>query len=331
MGSKIEWTDETDNIIRVAGGGYWCRRISPGCENCYAAKLNQNPFFGGNGLDYRGWAPAMVLRQELVDGWAKKRAPKRHFVASMTDVFGEWVPKWMVHQFLDGMLAAPKQTFQVLTKRPGVANNRIAEYCLQRGLAELPGNIWIGTSVEDQKRAEERIPQLLEVPTKVRFLSCEPLLGPLDFDRLPFGLAGIHWVIVGGESGPGARPMHPDWARSLRDQCQTAGVPFFFKQWGNWKPICEMPDGEVDRLYVPNRRAKDGEDQEVLTSVYGRRCTVEATAIGYGGVTGMDAFWVDRCGNDGHSGMQVFNVGKKRAGRLLDGREWNEMPEVLAQ
>lgn len=145
------------------------------------------------------------------------------------------------------------------------------------------------------------------------------------------GELGVDWVIVGGESGPSARPMHPDWAGSLRDQCTAAGVAFHFKQWGEWKPFCEMSEEENRSLYRSNRKAKDGEDQDALDEVLGRTCTVENSAIGYGGSVGLDkAFWIDRYGNQGHSGMQVFKVGKKAAGRTLDGRTWDEFPIVGA-
>src|SRR5262245_62535311 len=118
--TSIEWTDITDNIIVVEGGGWWCRRISPGCDHCYAEALNQNTFFGGNKLPYRGTAPSLKLRTEIIDGWARLRKPKKHFVSSMTDIFGEWVSREMIFAFLDGMRAAPLQTFQLLTKRPAV-------------------------------------------------------------------------------------------------------------------------------------------------------------------------------------------------------------------
>src|SRR5262245_55416460 len=116
--TNIEWTDVTDNIIVAEGGGWWCRRISPGCDHCYAEEINQNPFFGGNKLPYRGASPALKLREEIIGGWARQKKSKKHFVASMTDIFGEWVPREMVFKFLDGMLRAPRQTFQLLTKRP---------------------------------------------------------------------------------------------------------------------------------------------------------------------------------------------------------------------
>lgn len=237
MSTNIQWTDETDNIIVVKGGGWWCRMISPGCANCYAANINQNPFYGGNKLTYRGNAPEMELRTDVINGWAKQRKPKKHFVASMTDVFGDWVTQGMADAFLSGMLNAPLQKFQVLTKRPDVARDRIEKWLLVQRLGRLPENIWIGTSVEDQQRADERIPHLLNIPAKVRFLSVEPMLGPIDFDLAERNHKGeLHWAIFGGESGTGARPCNVDWIRDGVRQCREAGVAPFVKQLGA-KPV----------------------------------------------------------------------------------------------
>jgi protein gp37 len=256
--TAIQWTDVTDNIIVVEGGGWWCRMISPGCMNCYAAKLNQSAFFGGNKRAYKGEAPTMVLRPEICDGWAKQTKPKRHFVASMTDVFGEWVTQNQVDYFLYSMLQAPKQTFQVLTKRPDVAKHCIDIWLDGAGLVKLPPNVWLGVSVEDQKRADERIPVLLSIPAKVRFLSVEPMLGAVHLDnwfwQLPEpicpscprdadcgcgfqtakqnGRPSIDWVIVGGESGARARPCDVQWVTNIVYDCRVAGCPVFVKQLG---------------------------------------------------------------------------------------------------
>lgn len=181
-------------------------------------------------------------------------------------------------------------------------------------------NLWVGTSVENAEQ-KHRIDELRAVPAAVRFLSCEPLLGDLG----SVDLTGIHWVIAGGESGAKARPMHPDWVWSLRDQCKAAGVPFFFKQWGEWKPICEMAGGEHDALYVPRKKARKGEEwrQDDLNAAYGKRCMVELCCLGFKGETDQrHAFRVV----DGHSGMTFFRVGKKAAGHLLDGVEHHAFP-----
>ena len=313
MATSIEWTDVTDNIIVVKGGGWWCRMISPGCLNCYAARLNQSPFFGGNKLRYTGETPELELRRDVIAGWARQRVPKKHFVASMTDVFGEWVEREWVFAFLDGMAAAPLQTFQVLTKRPAVAAREIAAWLESRGRTTLPDNIWMGTSVEDQQRANERIPLLLSIPAAVRFLSCEPLLGPLNLvahveQRGPHykTLTGtewlgpdeprIHWVIAGGESGPGARPMHPDWARSVRDQCQIADVRFLFKQWGEW---AASGPHNVQAIIGPS-----------------------------GIVLAENQRLIENAPKPGRT--LVTRVGKKAAGRLLDARTHDEFPTLTA-
>lgn len=198
--------------------------------------------------------------------WATQRKPKKHFVASMTDAFGEFVPDEWVFEILDAMLAAPLQTFQVLTKRAERAYFVIREWLKVRELTELPANIWIGASIENEIWANDRIPYLAEIPAKIRFLSCEPLIGPIDLSPpgtltnpspewiekhryylktdldgtryLPSSLGGIpietyiHWVIIGGESGPNARPMSLDWARKIDFQCKQAGTPVFWKQLG---------------------------------------------------------------------------------------------------
>lgn len=309
MSTTIEWTDVTDNIIAVEGGGWWCRKISPGCANCYAAKLNQNSFYGGNKLAYSGPVPKLILRSELIDSWQRQRISKKHFVASMTDVFGDWVSQEWVNRMLVGMLLAPKQIFQILTKRPDVAFDRITDFLQLAGADKLPDNIWIGTSVENQECADKRIPELLKIPSKIRFLSCEPLLGPVDISDFlwksgcdphcgdqcsqdadcPLEPREGHWVIAGGESGSHARPMQPDWARGLRDQCQGAKVPFLFKQWGDHAPHFNVGMGVV-------------------------RATPEARA------SILSGEWL------GSTDEVMVRTPKKSAGRLLDGREWNEFP-----
>lgn len=204
-----------------------------------------------------------------------------------------------------------------------------AGVCPPRAGWPLP-NVWLGVSVEHQAAADQRIPLLLQTPAAVWFLSCEPLLGSVDLrpggwippigggPRVnllrPWETPGpaIDWVIAGGESGPGARPMHPDWARSLRDQCQAAGVPFFFKQWGEWEPVCPVSD--EDAVDTPD--AWDGRDLIGLehSGIVAQRIPARGTASGH--QPAPDAWWMGR-------------VGKKAAGRQLDGRTWDEMPAVV--
>lgn len=241
--TAIQWTDVTDNIITVEGGGWWCRKISEGCANCYAAKLNQSDFFGGNKLPYTGRPPALVLRTDIIDSWKRQRKPKKHFVCSMTDIFGEWIDQEMANTFLDGM-CVQGHVFQLLTKRPDIMRDRVNGWLKSRGHHSPPKSIWFGVSVENQKRADERIPILLQVPAAVRFLSVEPMLEPINlglFGTLPktthpsYTLTHqlLHWVIVGGESGHKARPCGIGWVRSIVDQCKDAEVPVFVKQLGS--------------------------------------------------------------------------------------------------
>jgi len=177
--------------------------------------------------------------------------------------------------------ATPNLIWLLLTKRP---ENIISMVPANWNMHQYPENLCLMTSCEDQKRANERIPVLLDVPAEYHGLSCEPLLGPIDLKEAFFSACYIDWVIVGGESGPGARPMHPEWARDLRDQCVGADIPFFLKQWGNWVHA-------GDNRFAPDE---------------GR---VE---------------WFDMGDDDG--AIRMRNVGKKKAGRLLDGRFWNEHP-----
>lgn len=225
-GSSIEWTHATWNPVTG------CTRVSAGCDHCYAVakthrlgsiKATAEKYDGLTVLNKRGQRHFNGIirchddRLNIPRSWRK---PRLIFVNSMSDLFHREVPLEFIQRVFRVMNDCPQHTFQILTKRPEIA----AAYAPQ--LTWSP-NIWMGTSVENML-ALHRVRELVKIRAHVRFLSLEPLLGPLP--RLP--LRGIHWVIVGGESGPGARPMHPDWVRLLRDQCQKAGVPFFFKQWG---------------------------------------------------------------------------------------------------
>ena len=267
-GTKIAWTEATWNPIRArrrdgqpnkAGGGWACQRVSPGCVHCYAAGINKRL---GTGLDYdaRGIAGSDIyLDERILAEPLHWRRPRRVFVCSMTDVFAEWVPDEWLDRVFAVMALSKAHTFQLLTKRPkrmreylSTARERIAAvirdgkmtknqlYALDMaGSVEgLPGtvhglwwplpNVWLGVSAEDQERADQRIPELLATPAAVRWLSCEPLLEPVE----P-ALDGIAWVVVGGESGSGARACNEDWIRSIVQQCQSARVPAFVKQMGS--------------------------------------------------------------------------------------------------
>lgn len=247
--TKIEWTDATWNPIRG------CSPVSEGCRNCYAARMahrfSQNladPYFGlvdrrGGRAVFNGNIKVVPSAMEQPLRW---RRPRRIFVNSMSDLFHENVNDGIIHAVFSIMARARHHTFQVLTKRP----ERMLELLtlwknigltLREGYGACLPNVWLGVSVENQKAADERIPLLLQCPAAVRFLSCEPLLGPVNLRvheslmalRARGKAVAVDWVIAGGESGPGSRPMHPAWVRSLRDQCAESGVPFLFKQWGD--------------------------------------------------------------------------------------------------
>jgi protein gp37 len=213
--SRIEWTEQTWNPVTG------CTNVSPGCKHCYARIFAERL----KAMGVRGYENgfAVTLQHDRLGEPLKRLRPTVYFVNSMSDLFHEQVPFGFVRKILSVVQRTPQHRYQILTKRP----ERMARYFAKR---EVPHNAWLGVSVENRKHGLPRIEALRKVKAKVRFLSVEPLLESLgDID-----LAGIDWVIVGGESGPGARPMEPEWARTVRDQCTRAGVPFFFKQWGAW-------------------------------------------------------------------------------------------------
>ena len=258
-GSKIEWTDATWNVV------IGCDKVSPGCDHCYAIRTahrmqaNPNPkiaaAYAGTEADgeWTGQVNLVEDRLTLPLSWTR---PRRIFVNAQSDLFHKDVPDEFIARVWAVMALAPQHTFQILTKRHGRMRSLLnSEHFKDLVAVEMAGplnphprealdlhwprrNVWLGVSVEDQQRADLRIPALLDTPAAVRWLSCEPLLGPVSLfanSRIDTGTL-VDWVVVGGESGPGSRPMHPDWARSLRDQCQVAGVPFLFKQWGSHRP-----------------------------------------------------------------------------------------------
>lgn len=346
-GSKIEWTDATWNPIRG------CSRVSEGCRHCYAEMIAAR--FSGPGQPYEGLAKRLggearwtnevrLIPEHLGDPlrWGKSR---RIFVNSMSDLFHEEIPDEWIDLIFAVMALAPQHTFQVLTKRPermrkyvtrlvddetGNAIEEIADAAVkvtgspcaahvEDVTLPLP-NVWLGVSAEDQTTADERIPHLLATPAAIRFVSAEPLLGPIQFHSIPasdqkpsayydltyFGGPGLFdpqrrrladarldWIIVGGESGPHARPMHPDWARSIRDQCAAAGVAYFFKQWGGFEPVGYW--GNLD-----DRLQLDAVIAQINPSY---PCRDPANYV-------------------------MRRVGKTASGRLLDGVEHNGFPEL---
>ncbi len=211
--SAIEWTDATWNPVTG------CTKVSPGCAHCYAEAImlrfrKSGPFLPGS--------DSVTIHHERLGVPARWKSPRRIFVNSMSDLFHEKVPLAFIKQVFGVMADAPRHQFQILTKR----EKRL------RSIADSldwPPNVWMGVSVENQHWAEQRIPALLDVPAEIRFLSVEPLLRSVDLRQF---LAGLDWVIVGGESGRRARPMRAEWVRRIREDCADKGVPFFFKQWG---------------------------------------------------------------------------------------------------
>lgn len=210
--SSIEWTEATWNPVTG------CTKVSPGCKHCYAERMAARLQAMGQPRYRDGFA--LTLHEDLLELPLRWRKPRVIFVNSMSDLFHADVPAEFVARVFATMRAASWHTFQVLTKRA----DRLRELA---PALPWPPNVWIGASVESARYAH-RVADLVQVPAQVRFLSVEPLLGPIP--NLP--LDGVHWVIVGGESGPGARPMDPAWVRELRDACLARDVPFFFKQWG---------------------------------------------------------------------------------------------------
>jgi protein gp37 len=218
--TAIEWTDATWNPVTG------CTKISAGCDHCYAERFAER-FRGTRGHPFENGFD-LTLRPERLDQPLRWRAPRMIFVNSMSDLFHKDVPKEFIARVCDTMERAHWHTFQVLTKRSSL----MRDFLRQRyGASRGPRHMWFGVSVEDGGR-KSRIRHLQETPAGVRFLSIEPLIGPVG----KLDLTGIDWVIAGGESGPGARPMMLDWAREVRDQCRENGVAFFFKQWGGLRP-----------------------------------------------------------------------------------------------
>ena len=247
--SSIEWTDATWNPVTG------CTKVSPGCKNCYAQRMAKRLHAMGQER-YRNEF-GVTLQPDLIHQPTQWKTSKRIFVNSMSDLFHDSVPTSFIKQIFEEMQLAHWHIFQVLTKRP----ERLRQ--VAEGLP-WPNNIWMGVSVESSDYIS-RIRHLLSIPAAVRFLSIEPLIGPLS--RYP--LKGIDWVIVGGESGPHCREMNPEWVRSIRDRCTSQNVPFFFKQWGGVrkKSTGRILDGRTwDDMPTPKLRRAFGRAEMVQSS-----------------------------------------------------------------
>ena len=292
MPTKIEWATESWNPITG------CSPVSEGCENCYARRMAQRlrGRFGYPTADpFR-----IIFHSSKLEQPTRWKNPRRIFVSSMGDLFHKDVYIEQIQEIIHQAWMNPKHLFLILTKRPRRMGLYFRWNEFQNGWTPKSlSNLWLGVSAENQQRADERIPILLQIPAARRFVSIEPMLGPVDIRKIgplpksfdwEIAKGGLDWVICGGESGPGARPMHPDWPRSIRDQCQAAEVPFFFKQWGEWQPYSKRLGGGI--FLKPD-----------------------------GIKTCQGDYW------DGRAAA-MNRVGKKSAGRLLDGREWNERPEA---
>ena len=330
--SKIEWTDHTFNPWEG------CQKVGPGCDHCYAENRNAR-FAGGQAIN---WGPGAPRRRTSVSNWnlplrwnaqaeafqAQHGRRQRVFCASLADVFDNAVSREWRDDLAALILDTADLDWLLLTKRIGNAGAMLGEMFLDGP----PANVWLGATVVNQAEADRDLLKLLRIPASVRFLSMEPLLGPVSFEGLfanPSNIADgtnaleeLDWVIVGGESGPGARPMHPDWALSLRDQCEAVGTAFMFKQWGEWRPISQMSEGEDRALWRSRVIAKPHEDQSNLDDIYGRVCTTESTVIHLDG--SVHHFLEPNAFPLG--AMTMYRVGKKAAGRQLDGRTWDETP-----
>ena len=314
MGStSIEWATHSWNP-----GVYGCEEVSPACANCYAAKMAHRLVAMGNypdgittkrasGVHWSGEVKVHRAYDERLDQWRDevlthdlpKRGPARVFTTSMGDLFHKAVPLDFLVKVFAEIERRPWADFLVLTKRP----ERFAEFS---ETYRLPNNVWAGTTVENQKYADERVPHLLRIRgAAVRFLSVEPMLGPIDLLYAAFNgadsfgsMAGIDWVIAGGESGSKARPSSPAWFRDLRDQCVRAKVAFFFKQWGQW--------GLVDRG------------------------TKGSIWLGPDGTTVTPALPDPPFGRDlPHEWALMAKIGRAESGRMLDGRTWDELPALV--
>lgn len=333
MGDKsaIEWTDATWNPVTG------CTKVSQGCKNCYAERVFPRAY----GRDVIDTAQGEILRHrkftdvqthpDRLDQPLRWKKPRRIFVNSMSDLFHESVPFNFIDRVFDTMRSADHHTYQILTKRP----ERMQQYVNALGGTVNWKFIHLGVSCEDQETADERIPLLLQTPAAVRFISAEPLLGEIDLTHVGYphpmlqyhcpkcdarirdlkcpvcgsegyGVDAIDWVIVGGESGPNARPMHPDWARSLRDQCQAAGVAFFFKQWGGWTP----------KMFYAEPGKGSNYDWGVLDNL-GNWFTNTTPWNGKEGEHSVSSEYT------------MLRVGKKKAGAELDGKEWKEFPTTV--
>ena len=314
MPTKIEYVDESINPIRTKEGGWHCVKTSPGCLNCYAEKINKR--FGDGGSYIKGDIE-LVLNEKALEKPLKWKKPKRIFVQDMSDLFLDSVPYEYQYKTFKMVLRYPQHTFIMLTKHPENMEHHF------KPLDFLPPNLWLGVTCENQEQADKRIPILLQIPAAIRFVSVEPMLGAVDLrlnerwctygdgeyhDDCETKADHLHLVICGGESGPKARPMHPDWARKVRDDCVGAGVSFFFKQWGEYITPSQFP--LFDRKPLKIKQCKNWGVLDINGNYF-----KETTP--WNGKTGKDSETKE---------YVIYKVGKKAAGRELDGKIYNQLP-----
>ncbi len=298
--TKIEWATHTLNL--------WigCEAISPACDHCYAAAYAKRV---GRDFSQRTrtlsttWSKALKYQAQAAAFFLEHGHRQRIFVNSLSDFFDNEAPQQWRQDFFELARLTPDLDYLLLTKRIGNAPRMLPE-----DWGNGYPNVWIGATVPNQPEADRDIPKLLRVRAAIRFLSVEPMLGPLSFVGRWVNhpnpalhenwLEALDWVIAGGESGPEARPTHPEWIRQLRDQCIAIGTPFLMKQWGEWMPVSQMSDGEQDRDEVRRRST-------TVLQLDG----VEEFAFPPGAMT-------------------LYRMGKAYSGRKLDGRTWDEFPKV---
>lgn len=290
--SKIEWTNETWNPVTG------CTKYSEGCQNCYAERMTKRLAAMGQEKYKNGFNRVVFHQEELNRDFGGKS--KMIFVNSMSDTFHADISKFRIGRILEYCSFNKQHIFQILTKRAA----RIREF-------SYPPNVWLGVTVE-KENYKNRIGFLRHTDAKVKFLSCEPLLG--DLGKLD--LTGIDWVIVGGESGTGARPMHPDWVRNIQKQCQEQNVPFFFKQWGEWIAAKQNPPFTIEDPIYSKLSAKIMlKDGSIIDGIFPKDVKK----------------WEKQTGRsiDNKRGVIILKTGKKKVRAVLDGKEYKEFPKIL--
>lgn len=346
----IEWTDTSENPVRARHRktgkvGWACVKVDPACKFCYSERMNG---WVGTGLPYAlaslKEVDLFLDEKTLLRLLRSKKTGERTFIGDMTDLFGIFVPRNSLDQILAVVALTPERTYQFLTKRARTMHDYFADPDMPERVGRwiehykalaparasitpahfpLP-NVWLGVSAGNQKAADENLTWLVQTPAAVRYVSCEPLLAGLDLR--PF-LPGLDLVITGGETGQkykDIRPVHPAWLRSLRDQCADAGVKFFFKAWGEWIPRAQIPDFHVNQPgMTPPFVATHARQEPLLHAPWG---TLDIRGNFWPKTTTWNG---KQEATENDYEVTVIRAGKKFTGRLLDGREHNDLPGAL--